>query len=123
MDYLVILVVAFSVFIPSYCTNADGNVSTIANTRPAFVNVGALLVFNSTIGRVAKTAIELAVKDVNNNTNLLNGTKLVLHMVDSNCNAFAGTAEALALMEKDAVAIVGPQFSALAHILDRKSVV
>jgi ionotropic glutamate receptor len=47
------------------------------------VNVGALFAFNSAIGRVAKTAIELAVNDVNNNENLLNGTKLVLTMVDS----------------------------------------
>lgn len=117
MDYLVVLVVAFSLFIPSYCTNADGNVSNVGSTRPAFVNVGALLVFGSTIGRVAKTAIELAVKDVNSNANLLNGTKLVLTMVDSNCNAFTGTAEALALMEKDVVAIVGPQFSVLAHLV------
>lgn len=92
-DYLVVLVVAFSVFIPSHWTNADGNVSYVGNTRPLVVNVGALIAFNSTIGRVAKTAIELAVNDVNNNENLLNGTKLELIMVDSNCNAFVGTVE------------------------------
>jgi ionotropic glutamate receptor len=80
------------------------------------VNVGALFAFNSAIGIVAKTAIELAVNDVNNNENLLNGTKLVLTMVDSNCNAFVGIVEALELMEKEVVAIVGPQFSDLAHV-------
>lgn len=51
--------------------------------------------FNSIIGRVAKPALELAVKDVNSNETLLNGTKLKLTMVDSNCNVFVGTAEGL----------------------------
>ena len=92
-DYLVVLVVAFSVFSPSYCTNTHRNVSDVWNTRPSFVNVGALFAFNSTIGRVAKTAIELAVNDVNSNENFLNGTKLVLTMADSNCNALVGTVE------------------------------
>ena len=81
--YLVVLVVAFSVLIPSYCTN----------TRPPVVNVGALFAYNSVIGRVAKTALELAVEDVNSNQTLLNGTKLVLTPVDSRCNVFVGTGE------------------------------
>lgn len=88
--YLVVLVlvVAFSL-IPSYGTNS----SILGDTRPNVVNVGALLAFNSTIGRVAKTAIELAVKDVNSDETLLNGTKLLLTMVDSTCNVFLGTAQ------------------------------
>ena len=89
-DYLVILVVAFSVFILSYYMIIDGNVNNIENTKLSFVNVGVILVFKSTIGRVAKTTIELPVKVVNNNANLLKGTKLVLHMLDSNYNAFLG---------------------------------
>jgi hypothetical protein len=89
--YLVVLVlvVAFSVLIPSYGTN----VSILGNIRPHVVNIGALFAFNSMIGRVAKTAIELAVKDVNSDETLLSGTKLVLTMVDSNCNVFSGTAQ------------------------------
>lgn len=116
-DYLVILVVIFSVLIPSNCTNTDGNISTAGNTRPSVVNVAALFAFNSVIGRVAKPALELAVKDVNSNETLLNGTKLKLTMVDSNCNVFVGTAEALELMKKELVAMVGPQFSDLAHVV------
>ena len=78
-----VLVVAFSVFSPSYCTNVDANVRDVRNIRLTFMNVGAIFAFNSAIGRVAKTAIELVVNDVNNNKNLLNGTKLVLTMVHS----------------------------------------
>ena len=86
-----VLVVAFYVFSPSYCTNADTNFIDVQNTRPSFVNVGALFAFNSAIGRVAKTAIELAVNDVNNNENLLNKTKLVLTMstLHGNCGRFS----------------------------------
>eukprot|EP01018_Ginkgo_biloba_P018045 Gb_41412 [translate_table: standard] len=85
--------------------------------RPAVVNVGALFAFKSTIGKVAKKAIELAVEDINGNTRVLNGTRLVLTMMDSNCSAFIGTSSALELMKKDMVAIVGPQSSVLAHIV------
>eukprot|EP01018_Ginkgo_biloba_P012696 Gb_01114 [translate_table: standard] len=115
--YVVILVMAFCVLIPNYCLKADENVSLVESTRHSVVNVGALFAFNSTIGRVAKTAIELALKDVNRNRSLLNGTKLVLSMADSNCNPFIGTAEALELMKKEVVAIVGPQSSVLAHVV------
>ncbi|GLJ56035.1 hypothetical protein SUGI_1203140 [Cryptomeria japonica] len=65
---------------------------SFGNSRPLVANVGALFAFDSTIGRVAKAAMELAVKDVNNNHSLLSGTKLELSMVDSNCSAFIGTA-------------------------------
>lgn len=88
-DYLIVLVVAISISLPCFCTN----VSIVEKTRPHVVNVGAIFAYNSTIGKVAKTAIELAVKDVNNNQALLNGTKLVLTRVDSRCNVFVGTGE------------------------------
>lgn len=55
----------------------------ISYTRPTTVNVGALLSFNSTVGRVAKVAIEAAVDDVNSNANILNGTTLKILMLDT----------------------------------------
>jgi len=84
---------------------------------PVTVNVGALLAYNTTIGRVAKQAIELALEDVNNSPSLLSETRLVLTMMDSSCSAFIGTAAALEVMKKNNVAIVGPQFSVLAHVV------
>ncbi|GLJ46350.1 hypothetical protein SUGI_0977080 [Cryptomeria japonica] len=86
-------------------------------TRPATVNVGALVAYDTTIGRVAKKAIELAVEDVNKDGTVLNGTKLVLTMMDTNCTAFIGTSAALELMKTNNVAIVGPQSSVIAHIV------
>lgn len=64
----------------------SGNVSS----RPALVNVGAIFAFDSTIGRVANIVIEEAVKDVNSNSTVLPGTKLVLKMQNSNCSGFFG---------------------------------
>lgn len=86
-------------------------------TRPATVHVGALVAYDTTIGRVAKKAIELAVEDVNKDKTVLNGTKLVLTMMDTNCSAFIGTSAALELMKTNNVAIVGPQSSVIAHIV------
>lgn len=51
--------------------------------RPSTVNIGAILSFNSTIGRVAKVAIEAAVDDINSNPTVLNGTKLNVSMQDT----------------------------------------
>lgn len=61
--------------------------------RPAVVNIGALFTFDSTIGRVAKIAIEEAVKDVNSNSSILHGTKLNITMQNSNCSGFLGMIE------------------------------
>ena len=58
--------------------------------RPAVVNMGAIVTYDSVIGRVAKAAIEAAVADVNSDKNVLGGTRLNLIMQDSNCNAFMG---------------------------------
>ncbi|KAL5778386.1 hypothetical protein ACOSP7_011312 [Xanthoceras sorbifolium] len=87
------------------------------SSRPAVVNIGAIFMFNSTIGRVAKIAIEEAVKDVNSNSSVLHGTKLNLRMQNSNCSGFLGMVEALKFMETDTVAIIGPQCSTVAHII------
>lgn len=87
------------------------------SSRPAVVNIGAVFTFESTIGRVAKIAIEEAVKDVNSNSSILLGTKLAVKMQDSNCSGFFGMVEALQFMETDTVAIIGPQSSVVAHII------
>ncbi|KAL6982274.1 hypothetical protein U1Q18_049523 [Sarracenia purpurea var. burkii] len=91
----------------------SGNVSS----RPAVVNIGAIFTFDSIIGRVAKIAIEEAVKDVNSNSSVLHGTKLVVKMQNSNCSGFLGMVGALQLMESDIVAVIGPQSSVVAHMI------
>jgi ionotropic glutamate receptor len=63
------------------------------SSRPAVVNIGAIFTFDSTIGRVAKIAINEAVKDVNSNSSILHGTKLHVTMKDSNCSGFFGMVE------------------------------
>ncbi|KAJ3706838.1 hypothetical protein LUZ61_010543 [Rhynchospora tenuis] len=91
--------------------------SANSTTLPKVVNIGALFTFNSTIGRVAKVAISGAVNDVNNDSTVLNGTKLVVEMQDTKCDGFDGIIQALQFMEKDVVAILGPQSSVIAHVI------
>lgn len=67
----------------------SGNVTS----RPSVVNIGAIFSFDSYIGRVAKIAIEEAVKDVNANSSILPGTKLAVTMQNSNCTGFQGMVE------------------------------
>lgn len=86
-------------------------------SRPAVVNIGAIFSFDSTIGRVAKVAINAAVDDINSDTSVLRGTNLTVQMQDSSCNVFLDTVEALKSMEKDIVAIIGPQSSVVAHVI------
>lgn len=88
-----------------------------ASTRPAIVNIGAIFTFDSTIGKVAKVAIEEAVKDINANSTVLRGTTLRLDMRSSNCSGFLGMVGALQFMESDTIAIIGPQSSVVAHII------
>jgi ionotropic glutamate receptor len=61
--------------------------------RPSAVTVGALFTYESTIGRAARLAIELAVDDVNEDAIVLAGTKLNLITHDTNCSSFLGTIE------------------------------
>ncbi|KAF6175777.1 hypothetical protein GIB67_035904 [Kingdonia uniflora] len=86
-------------------------------SRPSVVNVGVLFTFNSTIGRVAMPAIAAAVDDVNSDSSILAGTKLNAIIQDTNCSGFIGIVQALQLMEKDVVAIIGPQSSGVAHVI------
>ncbi|CAO2036246.1 unnamed protein product [Urochloa humidicola] len=95
-----------------YCTLGQ-NVSV----GPDVVNIGVLCAFNSTIGRVAKVAIAAAINDINNDSSILSGTKLVAQMQDTNYSGFIGIVQALQFMEKDTVAIIGPQSSVVAHVI------
>jgi ionotropic glutamate receptor len=79
--------------------------------------VGALFTYDSTIGRAARLAVELAVDDVNADGTVLAGTKLSLKSHDTNCSAFLGTVEALQLMKENVVAVIGPQSSGIGHVI------
>ncbi|XP_020092039.1 glutamate receptor 3.5-like [Ananas comosus] len=92
-------------------------VAVVVGLKPTVVNIGALFTFNSTIGAVARTAIELAVEDVNGDRGVLAGTKLNVITQDTNCSGFLGTIEALQLMENEVVAVLGPQSSGIAHVV------
>lgn len=68
------------------------------NKRPEFVNIGATLAFNSTIGKVARIAIQAAVDDVNSDPSILGGTKLRMKMQDTNYSGFMGIVEGILLL-------------------------
>jgi ionotropic glutamate receptor len=79
-------------------TGAGVRVST--RTRPSVVNIGSIFTLNSSIGKVAKVAIEAAVDDVNSNPALLKGTKLKLAMQDTNSSGFLGIVEGTSILLK-----------------------
>ncbi|EER97313.1 glutamate receptor 3.4 isoform X1 [Sorghum bicolor] len=102
------------------CMFVTGTVAASQNgnlTRPAEVRIGALFTFDSVIGKAVRPAIELAVADVNADPSILWGTNLSVLMQDTNCSGFVGTIEALQLLAKDVVAVLGPQSSAVAHVI------
>lgn len=72
---------------------AAGRAVSAAGARPSEVAVGALFTYDSTIGRAARLAIELAVDDVNADRTVLAGTQLKLITQDTNCSGFLGTIE------------------------------
>ena len=65
-------------------------VGSNTSIRPKNVNIGALFSLNSTIGKVAKVAIQAAIDDVNSSLDVLHGTKLNITMHDNCENAFLG---------------------------------
>ena len=85
----VVLLLFLALYFYLFSSGVGRNISS----RPAVVNIGGLFAFNSTIGRVAKVAIDAAVDDVNSDPGVLQGTKLVIDMKDSSCNGFLGTVE------------------------------
>ncbi|KAJ8504667.1 hypothetical protein OPV22_005553 [Ensete ventricosum] len=118
---LLILALCFSLL----WSGLSRNVSAI---RPPTVHIGALFSHNSTIGRVVRVAIDAAVSDVNADPSVLQGTKLVVEMQDSNSNSFSGIVQviphtALQFMETDIVAIVGLQSSIIAHVISHVIVI
>lgn len=62
---------------------SEGQNETSNSSRPGVVSIGSLLSYNWTIGQAAKLAIELAVGDVNADSNILSGTKMNLVMQDT----------------------------------------
>ena len=72
---------------------AAARAASAAGARPSEVTVGALFTYDSTIGRAAQLAIELAVDDVNADGKVLPGTQLNLVPQDTNCSGFLGTIE------------------------------
>ncbi|CAM0146167.1 unnamed protein product [Urochloa decumbens] len=98
-------------------TTADNQNGTGIPARPAEVRIGALFTFDSVIGKAVRPAVELAVAHVNADPSILRGTKLSVLMQDTNCSGFVGTIEALQLLAKDVVAVLGPQSSAVAHVI------
>jgi len=65
--------------------------------KPKVVKIGSIFSFDSVIGKVAKIAIDEAVKDVNSNPDILSGTKFSVSMQNSNCSGFMGMVEGLTL--------------------------
>lgn len=89
---------------------------------PATIRIGALLAYNSTIGKAVRPALELAVRDINNSS-LLGDSQLVLHLGNSNCSAFQGAATASNLLKDEVVAILGPQTSVVSHFVSHMATV
>nr|XP_034889813.1 glutamate receptor 3.6-like [Populus alba] len=87
--------------------------------RPKVVKIGVLLNFNTTVGKVAKVAIEAAVEDVNSNDAILGETKLNVTMQDTENSGFLGMLDALGMMDGETVAMIGPQTSATAHVVSQ----
>lgn len=86
----IIWILVLVVFYNGLCLNG---VTTNVSTRPDSVTIGAILSVNSTIGKVAKVAIEAAINDVNSDPSVLGGTKLRLKMQDTNYSGFMGMIE------------------------------
>ncbi|KAK9155765.1 hypothetical protein Sjap_003245 [Stephania japonica] len=85
---------------------------------PMVVNIAAVFTFDSVIGRSAKTAIEAAIYDINNDPRILKGIRLNLITKDLNCSAFTGTIEAVfQVIEEEVVAIIGPLSSSVARMI------
>ncbi|KAG2318556.1 hypothetical protein Bca52824_011769 [Brassica carinata] len=94
----------------------DGIISEGAS-RPHVFNVGAIFGLNTLHGKVANIAMKAAEDDVNSDPSFLGGSKLRILMYDAKRSGFLSLIGALKFMETDAVAIIGPQTSIMAHVL------
>lgn len=86
VGFLGLLVLCWGMF-------SNAAISRNVSSRPPVVHIGAIFTFNSVIGRVAKVAIEAAVEDINSNSSVLGGTKLVVSMQDSDYSGLVGIVE------------------------------
>jgi ionotropic glutamate receptor len=86
---LVVVVLPYYLGVKGVYSNST-TISNVSFSRPSVVNIGAIFTFDSSIGKVAKLAMEQAVIDVNSNSSILHSTQLVLHMQTSNCSGFDG---------------------------------
>jgi hypothetical protein len=85
--------------------------------RPTNITIGALFTFDSVIGRSARTAIQLAVDDVNRDPDVLSGTNLTIVFQDTNCTGFAGTIQGRQLSLSLSLCLsLSPFFFAALHI-------
>ncbi|KAK9155761.1 hypothetical protein Sjap_003241 [Stephania japonica] len=84
---------------------------------PKVVNIAAVFSFDSVIGRSAKTAIQAAIYDINNDPSILRGIRLNPIIKDSNCSVFTGAVEVFQVVEQEVVAIIGPQSSSIARMI------
>ncbi|GMH18137.1 hypothetical protein Nepgr_019978 [Nepenthes gracilis] len=104
--YLLLLVGAFAIGI--YSDGISG---------ADVVNIGAIFSLKTINGQVSKIAMEAAVEDINSDPSVLGGHLLSLQVHDANYSGFLSIMGAMQFMEKDVVAIVGPQTSVMAHVL------
>ncbi|MCO5557418.1 hypothetical protein L7F22_010982 [Adiantum nelumboides] len=92
------------------------NAFTVVSSGPAArVRIGALFDVNSTMGKEVSKALDLALINVNQAHDLFNGTEFELEIADCACDPIQGSASAVELMRKEAVLILGPQSSVVAH--------
>ncbi|XP_019185486.1 PREDICTED: glutamate receptor 3.3-like [Ipomoea nil] len=104
----------FAVFYFGYLPQG---VNSTLSARPRVVNIGCILTLRTDVGKIAKSVIETAVKDINSNPAVLGGTKLDITIVDDSNSGLLGIVEAIRYMETDTVAIIGPQSSVIAHAI------
>jgi hypothetical protein len=71
---------------------SDVNYLVRAEATPSVIHIGALASYDTFIGRAAIRAIQMALDDINKDKDLLNTSKLALHLLDTNCSAFTGVA-------------------------------
>ncbi|CAD5330011.1 unnamed protein product [Arabidopsis thaliana] len=95
----------------------DGMISEGAGLRPRYVDVGAIFSLGTLQGEVTNIAMKAAEEDVNSDPSFLGGSKLRITTYDAKRNGFLTIMGALQFMETDAVAIIGPQTSIMAHVL------
>lgn len=55
---------------------------------PEVINIGSIFSFDTVSGKVAKIAMNAAVEDINSDSSVLGGRKLVLSAHDSNYSGF-----------------------------------